>query len=142
MVVIIIYLAWGFGKMQLQTRVEGFLMVPELWTNDFMYSFMTGYINLITAKPPYDCEVPELDSVFDHMDEFFYEMVSFHEYQRDTTAYHYLTSLEMKEEFYEKANEDYSTRFFVDMRRLADAKHICIFVPGDDYINMPVKEVW
>lgn len=128
--------------MQIQANVERFLIVPEWFEQTFLDNFMNGYEIILTSKLPYDTVIPNLDDVFDYMGEFFYEVVSFHEYSGDTLAYCNLPSDEEKEYFYAIANEEYYGMYSADLKTLAESRHISVFDMDDEYINMPIKEVW
>jgi hypothetical protein len=133
---------WGFGKMQLQIQTEGYLIIPEVRSHEFLDEFYRGYENAVIDDLRLETVVPTLEDAFDHMGDFFYEIVSFWEFNGDSVAYHYLSTDIEKEGFYENALEEYYWQFEEDMKILAKRNHICVCMSDDIYINMPVKEVW
>jgi hypothetical protein len=144
MVVITIYRVLECGNMQLQLNTEMYKCVPDGWEKMFERDLMYEYKRLLDIPTLDNPLLPAVDELCVQMDVFFYECVSFHEFD-DPSAYHNLVDTEHKDRFYDIAQEDHYLSFYNDVAMFSNRHHLSVYLmdyENDGYMHLPIKEVW
>ena len=122
------------------------MQIPNPWIYDFKKDFFNTYSRLCLSNRSFynhKVDVPSDIQIVDELIIWCHEAASLYRFS-DANYYRTLEDNdEAADDFYDHMLMNHLTPFILDVYKIAQSEHLCLFVEHQDkFINFPLEEVW